>query len=83
MSDDSGDNVLKVSVGGALLPCHTPEHAAILEPVGGILIDRSTDGYTLDEIERMAATLSQYARPIEIAAFNKLLEARRTAEARS
>jgi len=57
-----------VSMGSRLLACRTGEDAAILEPVGGILADGSTEGYTLEQLEQMVATLRQYDRQTELAA---------------
>lgn len=69
----------QVSIGAAPLACRTGEDAAILEPVGGILVDGSAEGYTLEQLDQMVATLRQYDRPDEQAALESLV-AKRKAE---
>ena len=77
MQDNDDSGVLKVGVGATPLACHTTEHAAILEPVGGILADATTEGYTIEQVEQMVSTLAQYDRPAELAALRELLAKRR------
>jgi hypothetical protein len=67
----------QVSIGAAPLVCRTGEDAAILEPVGGILVDESVEGYTLEQLDQMVATLRQYDRPTELAALKSLVANRR------
>ena len=67
----------QVSIGAELLACRTGEDAAILEPVGGILVDGSVEGYTLEQLEQMVATLRKYDRPAELADLESLVAERR------
>lgn len=70
----------QVSIGAKLLACRTGEDAAVLEPVGGILVDRSTEGYTREQLDQMTATLRQYDRPAELADLESLIAERRQAD---
>jgi hypothetical protein len=74
MADEPG---YQVSIGAELLTCRTGEDAAILEPVGGILVDGSVEGYTLDQLDQMMTTLRSYDRPAELAALESLVAKRR------
>lgn len=73
---------LQVSIGDELLTCRNGLDAAILEPVGGILTDDSTEGYTLEQLNQMVGTLGRYDRPQELAALEALVEKRRMSETR-
>lgn len=70
----------QVSIGPGLLACRSGEDAAILEPVGGILADGSTAGYSLAQLDQMVATLRQYDRRAELSALESLVAERRRAE---
>jgi hypothetical protein len=74
----ANDDSLKVSIGDSLLTCRSGEDAAILEPVGGILVDGSTEGYTLEQLDQMAATLRQYDRRVALAALERLIAERKS-----
>jgi len=56
------DDNLKVHIGDDLLMCENAEDAAILELVDGILANGSTEAYSLEELEKIVATLQRYDR---------------------
>ena len=72
----------QVIIGAGPLDCRTGEDAAILEPVGGILADGSAEGYTLEQLDQMVATLRCYGRREELAALESLVAERRRTDAR-
>lgn len=78
----ANEDAPKVGIGNEPLACQSGEHAAILEPVGGILADGSTEGYTLDQLDQMIATLRQYDRRPELASLESLVADRRRTEGR-
>lgn len=72
----SGDQ-FTVHIGPEPLVCRTGEDFAILEPVGGILLDGSAEGYSPQQLAQMAATLANYDRPVELGKLRQLMAARR------
>jgi hypothetical protein len=74
------DENLKATIGDEPLVCDNGEDALVLQPVGGILCDNSTEGYRLEELDQMVSTLSRYDRPQELAQLRKLVADRRSAE---
>jgi hypothetical protein len=54
------DETLQVVIGQRVVQCDNVDDKMRLEPVGGILVDGSTEGYRPEEIEKMAATLERY-----------------------
>jgi hypothetical protein len=71
------DETLQVLIGDHPLQCRTVDDKLILEPIGGILADGSTEGYRLEELDRMIAVLGQYDRPEERQRLRSLVDARR------
>ena len=57
------DDELQVMIGDQVVQCRTIDDKMRLEPVGGILTDGSTEGYTQPEIDAMVDTLSRYGQP--------------------
>ena len=74
------DENLKATIGDQPLVCDNGEDALVLQPVGGILCDGTTEGYRLEELEQMVATLARYDRPRELAQLRQLVADRRGAE---
>jgi hypothetical protein len=73
----SADETLQVLIGDHPLQCHTVDDKVILEPIGGILADGSTEGYGLEELDRMIAVLGHYDRPEELQRLKSLVDRRR------
>jgi hypothetical protein len=71
------DETLQLTIGDAVVQCATADDKVQLEPVGGILADGSTEGYGLDELDAMVATLAKYNQPQALARLKSLLEKRR------
>jgi hypothetical protein len=71
------DETLQVLIGDGPLQCRTVDDKMILEPIGGILADGSTEGYRLEELDRMIAVLGQYDRPEELQRLRSLVDGRR------
>jgi hypothetical protein len=57
------DNELQVVIGDHVVECRNVDDKMRLEPVGGILADETTEGYSPDEINAMIETLSRYDQP--------------------
>jgi hypothetical protein len=74
------DENLKATIGDRVLVCDNGEDALVLQPVGGILCDDSTEGYGLAELDQMVATLARYDRPEALAQLRDLVAERRRAE---
>ena len=74
------DENLKATIGDRVLVCENGEDALVLQPVGGILCDGSTEGYGLAELDQMVATLSRYDRPESLSQLRELVAERRRAE---
>jgi hypothetical protein len=67
------DETLQVRIGDSPLQCRNVEDKMVLEPVGGILADGSTEGYSLEELDRMIAALAQYDRPEALKSLQSLV----------
>jgi hypothetical protein len=76
------DETLQVLIGDSPLQCHAVDDKMILEPVGGILADKSTEGYRLEELDRMIDTLAKYDRPEPLERLRKLVQDRRKSDRR-
>lgn len=57
------DNELQVVIGDRVVECRNVDDKMRLEPVGGILTDETTEGYSPDEINAMIETLARYDQP--------------------
>jgi hypothetical protein len=57
------DDELQVMIGDQVVHCRTIDDKMRLEPVGGILTDGTTEGYSQDEVDAMIETLSRYDQP--------------------
>jgi hypothetical protein len=57
------DNELQVVIGEEVVECRNVDDKMRLEPVGGILTDGTTGGYSQDEIDAMIETLARYNQP--------------------
>ena len=57
------DNELQVVIGDQVVECRNVDDKMRLEPVGGILTDDTTEGYSPDEINAMIETLAHYDQP--------------------
>jgi hypothetical protein len=71
------DETLQVLIGDRPLQCRSVDDKMVLEPIGGILADGSTEGYRLEELDRMMAVLRQYDRPEELQRLRSLVDHRR------
>ena len=71
------DDQFRVHIGQEPLACRNGEDFAILEPLGGILLDGSVEGYTPQQLDQMATTLAKYDRPVELEKLRQLMAARR------
>jgi hypothetical protein len=74
------DPSLQVVVGDAVIEPRGIEDKLRLEPIGGILADQSTEGYGLDELDKMVEIFARYNQPKLLAGLKKLVEKRRQAE---
>ncbi len=57
------DKTLQIVIGDQVVQCRNVDDKMRLEPVGGILTDGSTEGYTQDEVDAMVQALSHYDQP--------------------
>ncbi len=76
------DDTLQVAVGDQIIQCRNVDDKVQLEPVGGILADGSTEGYGLDELDKMVGVLSRYDQPGALEKLKRLVEKRRQNEPR-
>lgn len=53
---------LQIRIGDCVLTCENEEDAAILRPVDGIVTGGSVEDYSVDQLEKMVATLERYDR---------------------
>jgi len=77
------DPSLQVAIGGAVIQCRSVDDKVRLEPIGGILADGSTEGYGLDELDKMVEIFARYDQPEMLSNFRKLVEKRRSGSAQS
>jgi hypothetical protein len=53
---------LQIRIGDCMLTCDTVEDAATLAPVTGIVAGEAGKQYSLEQLEKMVATLQRYDR---------------------
>ncbi len=70
----------QVAVGDAVIEPRSVEDKLRLEPIGGILADQSTEGYGLDELDKMVEIFARYNQPKLLDDLKKLVEKRRHSE---
>jgi hypothetical protein len=74
------DPALQVVVGDQVIQCQNVDDKMRLEPVGGILADGSTEGYGLDELDKMVEIFGRYSQAASLTKFKQLVQKRRQGE---
>jgi hypothetical protein len=67
----------QVVISNAVIEARSVEDKLRLEPIGGILADGSTEGYRLDELDKMVEIFARYDQPELLNDFKQLVESRR------
>jgi hypothetical protein len=75
------ESSLQVTIGDAIVQAQNVEDKLVLEPVGGILADGSTEGYGLDELDKMVEIFARDNQRELFNDFRNLVEKRRRAAA--
>ena len=71
------DETLQVMIGDRVVQCRNMDDRTRLEPVGGILVDGSTEGYRDDELQAMVETLERYGEADAVQRLKELMTERR------